>query len=115
MQISLSERYRRLSALRTVMDEQGYAALLVPGQAEATQRGYVRYISDWRLWGGKGFVILPLQGDPILILGAGSQPNWAKQTAWTEDVRAAADLIELDARRWLHSGDDSEPVIACSL
>jgi glucose-6-phosphate 1-dehydrogenase len=29
--------------------------------------------------------------------------------------KAALDLIEHDGRRWLHSGDESEPVIACSL
>jgi glucose-6-phosphate 1-dehydrogenase len=29
--------------------------------------------------------------------------------------KKAADLIELDGRRWLHSGDESEPVIACKL
>jgi glucose-6-phosphate 1-dehydrogenase len=28
---------------------------------------------------------------------------------------AAMSLIELDGRRWLHSGDDAEPIIACSL
>jgi glucose-6-phosphate 1-dehydrogenase len=32
---------------------------------------------------------------------------------WGPD--AAKQLIELDGRRWLHSGDDSEPIIACSL
>jgi Xaa-Pro aminopeptidase len=94
MQISLAERDRRLAALRELMMRKGYAALLLPGQAEATQRGYLRYVSDWRLWGGKGFVLLPQTGDPVLVLGAGSQPNWAKQTAWTEDVRAAWDVLE---------------------
>jgi glucose-6-phosphate 1-dehydrogenase len=29
--------------------------------------------------------------------------------------KTAADLIELDGRRWLHSGDETDPVIACSL
>ena len=37
------------------------------------QRGYVRYVADWRLWGGKGFAVLPLAGAPVLVLGAGSQ------------------------------------------
>ena len=94
MQISIEERDRRIVALRAMMDEQGYAALLIPGQAEATQRGYLRYVSDWRLWGGKGFVLLTPSEDPILILGSGSQPNWARQTAWCSDVRAAGDLIQ---------------------
>jgi glucose-6-phosphate 1-dehydrogenase len=29
--------------------------------------------------------------------------------------KKAQELIELDGRRWLHSGDESEPMIACSL
>jgi Xaa-Pro aminopeptidase len=76
------------------MEQEGYGALLIPGNAEATQRGYLRYVSDWRLWGGKGFVVLPLAGEPVLILGAGSQPNWAKEVGWIEDIRAALDMLE---------------------
>jgi Xaa-Pro aminopeptidase len=76
------------------MEQEGYDALLLPGNAEATQRGYLRYVSDWRLWGGKGFVVLPRQGEPVLILGAGSQPNWAKEVGWIEDIRAAQDMLD---------------------
>lgn len=93
MQISMAERDRRIKALRAMMAAEGYAALLLPGQAEATQRGYVRYVTDWRLWGGKGFVLLTPNDEPILVLGSGSQPNWAKQVSWCKDAIAAADLI----------------------
>jgi Xaa-Pro aminopeptidase len=92
--VSPAERARRYAALRAMMEREGYAALLVPGNAEATQRGYLRYVSDWRLWGGKGFVVLPKEGDPILILGAGSQSNWAKSVDWIREVRAAQDMID---------------------
>jgi hypothetical protein len=97
MHFSVAEQNRRLHALRTVMDEQGYAALLIPGQAEATQRGYLRYISNHRLWGGKGFVLVTPTTDPILILGAGSRVITyvrnmafcaARRTASSEPARA---------------------------
>jgi Xaa-Pro aminopeptidase len=90
--VSPQERERRYSALRQAMREAGYQALLIAGNAEATQRGYIRYVSDWRLWGGTGYVVLPLENDPVLILGSGSQGYWAKAVGWIQDVRSALDM-----------------------
>ena len=90
---SLLERDRRMAALRTMMKEQGYQALIVGGNAEAMQRGYIRYVSDWRLWGGRGFAVIPLEGEPVLVLGAGSQSYWSKRVGWIPDVRAAGDMV----------------------
>ena len=90
---SNQERDRRYGALRAMMQEQGYQALILAGNAEAMQRGYVRYVADWRLWGGKGFAVLPLAGEPILVLGAGSQSYWAKQVSWIDDIRAAQNMV----------------------
>jgi glucose-6-phosphate 1-dehydrogenase len=43
-------------------------------------------------------------------------PNPPQQYAPnTWGPKAAMDLIESDGRRWMHSGDEVEPVIACSL
>jgi glucose-6-phosphate 1-dehydrogenase len=53
--------------------------------------------------------------DPIEEAWAAS-PNPVQQYAPnTWGPKAAMDLIELDGRRWLHSADEPEPVIACSL
>jgi len=90
---SLQERDRRMGALRTMMAEQGVEAIVLGGNAEATQRGYIRYVADWRLWGGKGFAVLPLEGEPTLILGAGSQSHWSKIVGWIPDVRPASDMV----------------------
>ena len=90
---SLLERDRRMAALRTMMKEQGYQVLIVGGNAEAMQRGYIRYVSDWRLWGGRGFAVIPLEGEPVLVLGAGSQSYWSKRVGWIPDVRAAGDMV----------------------
>jgi Xaa-Pro aminopeptidase len=51
-------------------------------------------VSDWRLWGGKGFAILPKGGEPILVLGTGSQSHWAKSLSLISDVRAASNMID---------------------
>ncbi len=76
-----------------MMEEQGLDALILGGNAEATQRGYIRYTADWRLWGGKGFVVFPREGEPTLVLGAGSQSYWSQVTGWIPDVRAAGDMV----------------------
>ncbi|MFN8456262.1 MAG: M24 family metallopeptidase [Anaerolineae bacterium] len=91
--VSVQERERRYAALRQAMRQAGYQALVIAGNAEATQRGYIRYVSDWRLWGGTGYVVLPLENDPILILGSGSQAHWAKAVGWIQEVRSALDMI----------------------
>jgi Xaa-Pro aminopeptidase len=93
MMASGAERERRYGALRRMMAENGYSALILGGNAEAMQRGYVRYVADWRLWGGKGFVVFPLAGDPVLVLGAGSQSYWSQVVGWIPDVRAAGDMV----------------------
>ncbi len=46
------------------------------------------------LWSGKGFVVLPLIGDPVLILGAGLQPHAAQKVSWLEDICADADILD---------------------
>lgn len=91
--VSEQERNRRYKALRQAMKDAGYQVLLVAGNAEATQRGYIRYVSDWRLWGGDGYVVLPLEDDPVLVLGPGSQSYWAGTVGWIQDVRSAADKM----------------------
>ena len=75
-----------------MMQEAGYEALILAGNAEAMQRGYIRYVADWRLWGGKGFIVLPLAGELTLVLGAGSQSYWSKIVDWIPVVRAASDM-----------------------
>ena len=50
--VSREERERRYVALREAMEEAGHDAWIMAGNAEAMQRGYIRYVSDWRLWVG---------------------------------------------------------------
>jgi glucose-6-phosphate 1-dehydrogenase len=53
--------------------------------------------------------------DPIEEAWAASATPPQQYAPNTWGPKAAMDLIELDGRRWLHSGDDEEPIIACSL
>lgn len=53
--------------------------------------------------------------DPIEEAWAQSNSVPQQYAPNTWGPKAAADLIELDGRRWLHSSADEEPIIACSL
>jgi len=77
----------RHSMLRKGMKEAGYKALLIVGNSEPNQRGYVRYVSDWRLFGGTAYVIFPLEDQPILIMGLGAQAEWARELSAIPDTR----------------------------
>jgi Xaa-Pro aminopeptidase len=85
--VSDAERRRRYRRLREEMEKAGHEVLLVAGREGAVGRGYVRYLSDWHLWGGTGYVVVPLRGEPSLILGSNSQARWARRIDWIQDVR----------------------------
>lgn len=86
--ISTAERERRWSRLREEMLADGYDVLLVAGREGAVGRGYIRYLTDWYLWGGSGYVVFPLEGEPSLVLGSHSQAYWACRRSWIEHARA---------------------------
>ncbi len=89
---SRAEIDRRMGALRDLMETNGWSALLVAGRAGATDAGFIRYTSGWRLWGGSSFVVLRADGDPTILLGSNSQVHWANQFSWVRDARYADDL-----------------------
>jgi glucose-6-phosphate 1-dehydrogenase len=53
--------------------------------------------------------------DPIEQAWAKSNTAPQQYAPNTWGPKAAMDLIELDGRRWLHTGQDEEPIVACSL
>jgi Xaa-Pro aminopeptidase len=72
----------------------GYAAIVVAGNTEVQQKGYIRYFADWRLFGGNAYLVVPVMGDPILFLGLGAQAEWAKELSAVRDTRAVLDKID---------------------
>lgn len=88
--ISTQERERRYRTVRGAMQAAGLEALIVAGFGDPFRRGYIRYLSGWHLWAGQGFLVVPLERDPILLIGAGSQAHWAQTWSWLADVRKGA-------------------------
>jgi Xaa-Pro aminopeptidase len=73
------ELAQRLARLRASMAERGHAALLVCGNTEFSQKGWIRWLTGWRLYGGHAFLVVPMQGPPIFVLGQGAQAEWAAE------------------------------------
>lgn len=81
------EMSRRYGRLREVMGRAGYRALIIAGNSEGNQRGYIRYLSDWRLFGGTGYLIFSVETEPIFVLGLGAQAEWARELSTVADTR----------------------------
>jgi len=76
------------------MRDGGYDALVIAGGSDYSMRGYVRYVADWRLFGGTGFVVFPLEEQPVFVLGLGAQAEWAKAESAIDDTRAVLRKID---------------------
>jgi Xaa-Pro aminopeptidase len=85
---------RRHGRLRKAMAAAGYQALVVAGNTEFQQKGYIRYYANWRLYGGTAYLVVPIEGDPVLVLGLGAQAEWAKELSAIADTRAVLDKID---------------------
>lgn len=92
--VSMQEIKRRHAALREAMHEAGYDGLVVAGGSDFSMRGYVRYVADWRLFGGTGFVVFPIEDDPTFVLGLGAQAEWAMLESAIPDTRAVLDKMD---------------------
>lgn len=88
-----SEVSRRLDRLRAAMQQNGFAAVVVAGNTEFQQKGYIRYFADWRLYGGGTQMVVSQNDAPILFLGPGAQAEWAKELSAVPDTRAVPDRI----------------------
>jgi Xaa-Pro aminopeptidase len=91
--ISKGEQERRYKVLRGAMRDAGYGALVIAGNSDYNQRGFIRYVSDWRLFGGTAYVVFSLAQDPIFFLGLGAQAEWAKVLSTIRDTRAVMDKV----------------------
>ncbi|CAN5759956.1 Xaa-Pro peptidase family protein [soil metagenome] len=90
----LEERDRRIETLRMAMATEGFDAFLVAGKGHAwTGRGYLRYLTDFHLWGHDGLLLLPGAGACMMSL---TSPRVAERVAargWIDDVRGDAQLV----------------------
>jgi Xaa-Pro aminopeptidase len=96
---SPAERERRRDALRALMEEHGYDALVVSGRGDEFVRGRIQYAADIFQWAGWGFLLLPKAGDAMFVgdpLWGLAQPEGGPP--WVEDLRVSQEPGEEIAR-----------------
>jgi Xaa-Pro aminopeptidase len=87
MTLDLKERDRRYGLIRQEMVRQGLDGLVVIGNAQINQKGFVKYLTNYRSILYNLIVIFPLQGEPRLLVPSPVQQYWANLLSWIPDVR----------------------------
>ena len=85
----LAERDMRLRRTREAMKREGLSALLMAGRASDADigRGYFRFFTDYYLWGHDGLVLIPLDGEPAVVMPEPALVDAIKEIGWINDAR----------------------------
>ncbi|MEM7735834.1 MAG: M24 family metallopeptidase [Deinococcota bacterium] len=90
----LAERDARIMRTRGTMSNHNLDALLVAGKGHWwTGRGYLRYFTDFHLWGHDGLYLLPLNGEPALTLSSPAVASRIAAKGWVTDTRGDVYLV----------------------
>lgn len=88
---SKKEIGRRCDLIRERMSEEGLKELIIFSQVQIGLSGAVRYLSNLRFPTRKQYLVLPLSGDPVLIVSTPGQLLRAKAHSWIRDVRVGGE------------------------
>ena len=108
---SAQEIARRHALLHKAIEAAGLDALVICGNTEFQQKGYIRYYADWRLYGGTGFMVVAPGRPAAMVLGLGAQAEWAKELCAVPDTRAVPDKIAAVAQALLELRPKSVGVV----
>jgi len=95
MGASEKEIKRRCDAIRQKMKEENLKALIVFSQVQLRYSGDVRYISNYHLPTRREYLVLPLDGDPVLILCTLGHLHYARASSWIKDVRNGGEIEKM--------------------
>ena len=86
-QANLAERDQRLERTRAAMKQEGLDALLVAGKGHWwTGRGYLRYFTDFHMWGHDGLLLIPLDGEPMMTFSSYAVAERIAKHGWITDT-----------------------------
>jgi len=90
----LTERDARVRRTRDALPPSRLDALLVAGKGHWwTGRGYLRYFTDFHLWGHDGLLLLPLASDPVLTLSSPAVAARIADRGWVTDTRGDVYIV----------------------
>ena len=88
IQADLPERDRRFARTRAAMAEAGLDALIVAGKGHWwTGRGYLRYFTDFHMWGHDGLLCIPRDDEPVMVFSSYAVAERIAARGWVTDVR----------------------------
>jgi len=90
MAASEKELARRIGAVREAMKEAGLGGLIVFSQVVLGEKAAVRYLSNYRLLTRKDYMILPLAGEPALVVATINHQRGAAAVSRIKDIRLGA-------------------------
>ncbi len=92
--VDRQEFERRLQALRRSAADDGFDALLVAGKGHWwTGRGYLRYLTDFHLWGHDGLLLLPPDRAPSLAITSPAVGTRIAERGLVTDVHGDFNLV----------------------
>ena len=94
MVLDLEERDRRYAVVREKMSAEGLDALVVVGNAQINQKGFVKYLTNYRSIIFNLAVIFPFHGESRFLVPSPLQNYWAGRHAWISHVDQAPKLGE---------------------
>ncbi|MCB0046546.1 MAG: aminopeptidase P family protein [Caldilineaceae bacterium] len=105
----LAERDRRLARTRSAMEAAGLDALIVVGKGHWwTGRGYIRYFTDFHIWGHDGLLCIPLNDEPFMVFSSYAVAERIAARGWVTDVRGdvyqAPRLVEMMRQKGVTRG-----------
>ena len=87
MVLSLEDKDRRYSLVKERMAAQGLDGLIVLGNGQITQKGYVKYFTNYRSMLYNIVVIFPIQGEVRLLVPSPVQEYWGGILSWIKNVQ----------------------------
>ncbi len=108
-QADLTERDRRFAQARAAMADAGLDALIVAGKGHWwTGRGYLRYFTDFHMWGHDGLLCIPLDDAPFMVFSSYAVAERIAAQGWVTDVRGdvfqAPRLVEMMREKGITTG-----------
>jgi Xaa-Pro aminopeptidase len=86
MMLDLEERDRRYRLMRERMAAQGLDALIVVSNSQINQKGFVKYLTNYRHMLYNLVVIFPYEGEPKLLVPSPVQKYWAGILSWIKEI-----------------------------
>ena len=84
--LDFTERDRRYNLIRSKMESQNIDVLLVISSSQIYEKGFVKYLSNYRHILYNLVIIFPLSGRPILLAPSPLQKYWADRLSWIDNV-----------------------------